>query len=98
MGPESDIISDIITIRIQLNLTLRMIHVHSHQNLKPGDPIPLEVQLNEGCVTYDRDFCITTDTSWNMPPTATPSPSAPTSLTISNKLITNNYRSRLTNV
>ena len=41
VGPKSDIISDINAIRTQLNLTLCGNHVHSHQNLKPGDPIPL---------------------------------------------------------
>ena len=60
-GPKSDIISDIIAICKQLNLTLYGNYVHSHQNLKPGDPVPLEVQLNIGCDKHASDFCNTDD-------------------------------------
>ena len=95
IGPESDIISDIIAIRTQLNLTLRGSHVHSHQNLKPGDPVPLEVQLNVGCDKYAGDFRNIADRRWHTRPTATSPPSAPASLTISNRLVTNNYQTRI---
>ena len=78
MGPESDIISDMITIRTQLNITLRGNHVHCHQNLKPNDPIPIEVQLNKGCEKYAVDFRTTTDTRWHTCLTATPTPYVPT--------------------
>ena len=95
LGPESDIISDIINIQTELNLTLRGSHVHSHQNLKPGDPVPLEVQLNEGCDKHAGLFRKIADRRWHTRPTATPPPSALASLSIDNKLVTNNYRTRL---
>ena len=95
LGPESDIISDIITIRTELNLTLRGNHVHSHQNLKPGDPVPLEVQLNEGCDKHAGLFRKNADRRWRTRPTATSPPSALAALSIDNKLVTNNYRTRL---
>jgi hypothetical protein len=95
VGPESDIISDIIAIRTQLNLTLRGSHVHSHQHLKPGDPIPLEVQLNVGCDKYAGDFRKIADRRWHTRPTAITPPSSPASLIIDNKLVTNNYQTRI---
>ena len=98
VGPESDIISDIIAIRTQLNLTLRGSHVHSHQNLKPGDTVPLEVQLNVGCDKYAGEFRNIADRRWHTRPTATSPPTALTSLTIANMLVTNNYQTRLLDV
>ena len=56
VSPESNIISNIIAIRTQLNLTLRGSHMHSHQHLKPGDPVPLAVQLSVRCDKYAGDF------------------------------------------
>ena len=88
VGPEFDIIA----IRTQLNLTLRGSHVHSHQNLKPGDPVPLEDQLNVGSDKYAGEFRNIDDKRWHTRPTATSPPSAPASLTISNQLVTNNYQ------
>ena len=38
VGPEADIISDIIAIHTQLKFTLRGSHMHSYHNLKLGDP------------------------------------------------------------
>ena len=89
-------LSDIIAICTQFNCTLRGNDIHSHQNLKPKYPVPLEVHLNEGCDKYVGDFCITTDTRWHMIPTATPPPSDPSSLNTANTIPTNNYRSHLT--
>ena len=95
VGPESDIISDIIAICTQLNIALHGIHVHSHQNLKPGDLVPLEVQLNVGCDKYAGKFRNIADRRWHTRPTATSPPSAPASLTISNQLVTNDYQTRI---
>ena len=94
-GPESDIIYDIIAIRTQLNINLRGSYVHSYQDLKPSDPTPLEVQLNEGCERYAGDFRSIIDTLWHTLHPAIPPPYVPDSLTIANKIITNTYRSRL---
>ena len=91
LGPEFDIVSDIISIQTILNLTLRGSHVHSHQNVKPGDPVLVEVQLNKGCDKNTGKFCYIADRRLHTRPTATPPPSAPNSFTISNKLATNNY-------
>ena len=65
VGPDSDIISNIIAICTQLNLTLRGSHVHSHQNLKPGDPVPLEVQLNVECDKHAGKFYNIADRRWH---------------------------------
>ena len=49
LGPKSDAITDIYTVRKDIGLTLTGVHVKSHQCFKTGEMKLFNVQLNEDC-------------------------------------------------
>ena len=95
IGNESDIINDIFAIKTELQISLRGKHVKSHQTLKRGEPIPIEVQLNEGCDRHAEDFLLNSPDKWRSTPSAHIPVSAKATLSIDNIVVTNNYHKRL---
>ena len=56
LGPETNVISDILAVKKEIGLTLDGEHVKSHQVLDKDEEVPLEVQLNEDCDEDAKDF------------------------------------------
>ena len=95
LGPETDIISDILAVKKEIGLTLDGEHVKSHQVLDKDEEVPLEVQLNEDCDETAKDFLRNAADEWKTRPTASAPPNAVVTLHIDALMITNNYRDRL---
>ena len=95
LGPKSDTIAEIYTVRKDIGLTLTGVHVKSHQRFKIGEMKLIHVQLNEYCNKQARLFIFISDTTWRMRLTTIVAPTAQVSLLINGNLITNNYNDRL---
>ena len=95
MGPESDIVADIIAVKKEMGLEFNGEHVKIHQKLDAEAEIPLEVQLNDDCNHYAKEFLRNAGADWVTKPTSAMSPSATETLHITELLVTNNYRDRL---
>ena len=61
IGQESDIVTEILAVREELNVTLYPIHVKSHQDNDPNAKPTLGVQLNELCDAHAKLFLHTVD-------------------------------------
>ena len=93
VGPESDIINNIISIWQQLNLTLRSSRVYSYQAKYVG-PKQLEVQLKEGCDKCAGEFSLIDNPNWHSQPSVLIPPTVAATPFIKHVIITDNMKLR----
>jgi hypothetical protein len=95
LGPETDIISDILAVKKEIGLTIDGKCVKSHQVLDKDKEVPLEVQLNEDCDENAKDFLRNAVDKWKTRPMVSAQPNAVVTLHIDALVITNHYRDHL---
>ena len=88
LGPEADLVLEILDLRDNLGIVFCAKHVRSHQGKRRVKP--LEVQLSEDCDANAKRFLHNDDPACHSLPTAAPALSAMASLIINDQLITNN--------